>query len=71
MRRQRGAERIAVATSSMSLRENLRVSARFSQVKKGGLLGALLSRAGVTPPKPAGQVSKSSQTVRRAPKGGA
>lgn len=71
MRRQRGFERIAVATSSMSLRENLRVSKRLYQSSKGGLLGALLSRAGVVAPVPVEQVSKPSQTVRRARKGGA
>jgi hypothetical protein len=71
MGKQPGWLRAAVGTSSMSQRENLRVSERLSQTSKGGLLGALLSRAGVVAPVPAEQVSKPSQTVRRARKGGA
>lgn len=71
MGKQSGAVRLAVGTSSMSLRENLRLSGRMSQPSGGGLLGALLSRAGVVAPVPAEQVSKPSKTVRRARKGGA
>lgn len=71
MGKQSGAVRLAVGTSSMSLRENLRLSGRMSRASGGGLLGALLSRAGVVAPEPAEQVSKPSKTVRRARKGGA